>query len=70
MCFDLPTTAIRIFNGQAAHDEVKAFMLENEAVHTALVAPASPRREPNSASHHRGGSVGCLAEYSAGSCDQ
>jgi hypothetical protein len=28
---------VKTINGQAAHEEVKAFMLENEAVHTALV---------------------------------
>ena len=28
---------IKVASGQAAHDEIKAYILENEAVHTALV---------------------------------
>jgi hypothetical protein len=28
---------IKVVSGQAAHDEIKAYILENEAVHTALV---------------------------------
>ncbi len=29
--------AMKIVSGQAAHDEIKAYILDNEAVHTALV---------------------------------